>query len=149
MQHESSFVIAVYAVYGVVSVGLTFWLARTLSRNGEAFLADVFEDREHLGQSLNRLLVVGFYMLNLGYAFLILQSNYAPTALDAVELLVSKLGLLLVSLGIIHFVNMALFWKIRSRTSDRGVPVVAQAYVNPGMAGPEMEEARRWPPPGA
>ena len=54
--------IAVYAVYIVVAVGLTAWLARTLFRHGTAFLHDVFADKPELADAVNRLLVVGFYM---------------------------------------------------------------------------------------
>jgi len=105
--------IGAYLVYGMVSIGLTLVLARTLFRNGAVFLHDVFARREGMAEAVNRLLVIGFYMLNLGYAFLILRSNPATDTLGAVELLVEKLGVLLVSLGAIHFVNMLVFWRIR------------------------------------
>lgn len=130
---DGRYLIPVSVIYGVVSVALTWWLARTLSRHGEVFLADVFEERPQLATAINRLLVVGFYMLNLGYALLILRANTAPTALSAVELLINKLGILLVSLGLLHFVNMLLFWRIRRRQVEgEAAPAAAQAYVNPG-----------------
>lgn len=141
-----TFLIPVYVVYGAVSVGLTWWLARTLFHHGEVFLTDVFEERPELATAINRLLVVGFYMLNLGYAFLILRANEAASALSAVELLISKLGILLVSLGVIHFVNMLLFWRIRRRQEETDrAPVAAQAYVNPGVAE-EDEGWGQWSP---
>jgi len=88
-----------------------------------------------MAKAVNQLLVVGFYMLNLGYAFLIFQTNGASTGLEATENLVTKLGLLLVSLGVIHFVNMAVFWKIkRSGEMDRYVPAVPTTFVPPPPA---------------
>ena len=111
-----------YIVYGAVSVGLTIWLARTLFAHGAIFLEDVFDERPGMANSVNRLLVTGFYMLNLGYAFLILRSNVAPDALGAVETLITKLGILLVSLGVIHFVNMAVFWWIRNHRTKPQLP---------------------------
>ena len=72
-------VIAVYTAYVAVAVGLTAWLARTLFRNGAIFLHDVFEDRPGLAEAVNRLLVVGFYMLNLGYAFYLVRSGRGST----------------------------------------------------------------------
>ena len=105
----------VYIVYTIVAVGLVVWLARTLYRNGEVFLADVFEDRPAMAAAVNRLLVIGFYMLNLGYAFLLLPGARATGAVEAAETLIQKLGVLLVTLGAIHFVNMYVFWKIRQR----------------------------------
>lgn len=105
--------ILTYYLYAMAAVGLTGVLARTLYRNGSLFLAEVFEDNDPLARAVNTLLVTGFYMLNLGYAFLIFKTDEAATTVGAVENLVGKLGLLLLSLGVIHFVNMAVFWKIR------------------------------------
>ena len=128
--------ITVYVIYAATSIGLTFWLARTLFHNGAVFLEDVFEDHPALAAPVNRLLVVGFYMLNLGYAFLLLQANEATSALHASELLVRKLGILLVSFGLIHFGNMALFWHIRQRhqLDDAPPPVGPQGFTSPPFA---------------
>lgn len=93
----------------------TGWLARTLHAHGAVFFAGVFDDRHDMAAAVNRLLVVGFYMLNLGYAFMLFRTNDAATAVEAAETLITKLGVLLLSLGVIHFVNLAVFWKIRNR----------------------------------
>ncbi|HEY3240524.1 MAG TPA: hypothetical protein VGL92_13215, partial [Acidimicrobiia bacterium] len=60
------YVIAVYLIYSAVSIGLVVWLARTLFRSGGLFLEDVFADNPALAAAVNRLLVIGFYLLNLG-----------------------------------------------------------------------------------
>ena len=67
--------IAVYLAYAATSLGLTIWLARTLSKNGEVFLEDVFADNPRMAAAVNRLLVVGFYLLNLGYALVTLKAE--------------------------------------------------------------------------
>jgi hypothetical protein len=127
-------VIAVYMAYMAVAIGLTAWLAHTLSSNGAVFLHDVFKDRPGLADAVNRLLVVGFYMLNLGYAFYILRAG--DTGLDAfasVQYLVNRLAILLVTLAVIHFVNVLVFWKIRGRGEQRQLPlpVAPQVRVAP------------------
>ena len=115
-------VIVMYIVYGASAIGLTVWLAKTLFASGAVFLDGVFNDNHELAESFNRLLVVGFYMLNLGYAFLIFKTKVVPqNAVESIELLVNKMGILLVSLGLIHFVNMSIFWLVRTR-SNRPVP---------------------------
>jgi hypothetical protein len=125
-------VIEIYFVYAAVAVGLTAWLARTLSKNGAIFLEDVFKDRPGLAEAVNRLLVVGFYMLNLGYAFYILRAGRELDAFEAMQYLVNRLALLLVTLALIHFVNVLVFWRIRGRTEQRQlpVPVAPQAFVS-------------------
>lgn len=114
--------IAVYAVYAAVSLGLTVWLARTLFKNGAVFLRDVFKDEPDLAQAVNRLLVVGFYLMNLGYACLLLRADRPDTGVAAVETLAQKLGFLLISLGGMHFFNMYLFHRIRRRAKLAELP---------------------------
>lgn len=119
------------------------WLARMLFRNGAIFLEDVFEDNEPMAQAVNRLLVIGFYMLNLGYAALLLKSESAPDAISAVEVLAQKLGMLLLSLAVLHFVNMYVFYRIRRRATAAVLPppvahhgMVQPAYSPTNPAGP-------------
>ena len=120
------YIVITYGIYTAAAIGLTGVLARTLFRNGKIFLEDVFRDQPGMAEAVNHLLVVGFYMLNLGYAFMIFRTEEATTGVEATEVLVSKLGVLLVSLGIIHFVNIFVFWRMRSRHQiDHAFPPIA------------------------
>jgi hypothetical protein len=134
----SPYLVFVYVTYAVVSIGLTIWLARTLGRNGEVFLRDVFEDKPDLAGAVNQLLVVGFYLVNLGYAALIMRADPAGTAIAAIETLASKLGLLLMSLAVMHFANMYVFHRIRRRSLD--APILGGPYrsFEPAPQGPAL-----------
>jgi hypothetical protein len=128
---------AVYLIYAGAGVGLTIWLARTLSKSGEVFLEDVFADNPRMAAAVNRLLVVGFYLLNLGYAFVTLKASQpALNGVEAIETLAVKLGALLLSLGALHFFNMYLFHRIRRRGQLRLAPppVKPQMHLNGGAA---------------
>ncbi len=97
----------VYALYLALSIGLTIWVAKTLSTNGEVFLIECFGHDEVLAKSTNHLLVVGFYLVNLGFILLALQYGREPVDLpDAIRFLSSKVGLAVVVLGAMHFFNM-------------------------------------------
>ncbi len=130
--------VTVYFVYAGASVGLTIWLARTLSKSGEVFLDDVFVENPRMAPAVNRLLVVGFYLLNLGYAFVTLKAGVdSLTPVQAMETLAAKLGALLISLGVIHFGNMYLFHRIRRRSQIRLAPPPVKAqmqHVAPGFS---------------
>lgn len=117
--------IGLYLVYAAVAIALVVYLARTLRANGVVFLHNVFDD-ENLANSVNHLLVVGFYLLNLGYAFLLyqLQPSYASVT-EAFNQLIVKLGWLLLSLGVIHLFNMLVFWRIRNHRASRLHPPAA------------------------
>src|SRR5204863_1601443 len=83
-----------YLVYVSISVALTMWVARTLHKNGRIFLVDAFHGNEALADSVNHLLVVGFYLINIGYVTLALKSAQKPDDMEtAIELLSTKIGL--------------------------------------------------------
>ncbi|MGK3999282.1 hypothetical protein [Sorangium sp. So ce1024] len=131
---ESTFdgyMIGVYGAYASVSVGLTIWIARTLFKNGAVFLEDVFAENPRMADAVNRLLVVGFYLVNLGYASLILKADRSATVVEGIEVLSSKLGLLLLSLAVMHFGNLYVFHRIRRRAKLAVLPppVVPQMRV--------------------
>lgn len=124
--------LATHLIYVTVAVGLTTWLARMLYAHGDVFLADVFEGRTEIATALNRLLVVGFQMLNLGWALIIVRGDTTVTnAAEAANALVDNLGILLVTLGLIHFVNMLVFWRIRARRELRNNPPVRPTAMVP------------------
>ena len=134
----------VYMVYAAIAVGLTVWMARTLFKNGAVFLADVFPAEPELAQAINKLLVVGFYLFNLGYACLLLSSYGAPTVVAAIETLAQKLGWLLLSLATMHFFNLYLFHRIRRRAklAELPPPVAPQhqlPYGRVSMGAPSAE----------
>lgn len=122
MNHDNAYLVPVYGTYAVASLALTIWLARTLFRSGAVFLEDVFKDTPRMADAVNHLLVVGFYLLNLGYAALLMKASGGATVLEATEVLAYKLGALLVSLGVMHFANMYLFYRIRRRSQIASLP---------------------------
>jgi len=97
-----------YLIYLAISLLLTLGVARTLRKNGRVFLVDCFGGREDLADSVNQLLVVGFYLVNLGYvAFALKTADPVPDAQGIIEVLSVKIGAVLLVLGAMHFGN---FW---------------------------------------
>ena len=122
-----------YLAYLAISVSLTVWVAQTLHNNGRVFLIDVFDGNQQLADSVNHLLVVGFYLINLGYVSLALKLGYdIETTAQGIEALSWKVGLVLVVLGAMHFFNLLVFSQIRSRSHTRPMPPPVQpgAYAN-------------------
>ena len=114
--------VVTYLVYLAISIGLTVWVARTLHQNGRIFLVDVFSGNEELADSVNHLLVVGFYLVNLGYVSLALKLGYEiANVRELVEALSSKVGFVLLVLGAMHFFNLYVFSKIRRRAMHLGL----------------------------
>ncbi|MFE3029946.1 hypothetical protein, partial [Nocardia tengchongensis] len=99
-------VVATYATYVTVSLALTFWVARTLHRTGARFLVDVMNGDSDLAEVVNHLLVIGFWLVNAGFVALALRiSGPVVDGRAAIEELASKLGMVLLVLGGMHFAN--------------------------------------------
>jgi hypothetical protein len=119
-----------YIAYLIISVALTVWVARTLHKNGRIFLVESFHGNEALADSVNHLLVVGFYLINIGYVTLALKYGAAANnAREALEMLSTKVGLVLVVLGVMHFFNLFIFSKMRRRAVAAKAPPPVPAYV--------------------
>jgi hypothetical protein len=120
-----------YFSYLAISIVLTVWVARTLHSGGRVFLLDAFHGNAELADSVNKLLVVGFYLINIGYIALALKtSDPLASFRSVIELESTKLGVVLLILGGMHFFNMFVLARMRHRSvsGDPG-PRVAQAGI--------------------
>ena len=116
-------VAACYFSYLAISIGLTVWVARTLHRSGRVFLVDAFHGNAELADSVNHLLVVGFYLINVGYIALALTTTSPMATLrQIIELESVKIGVVLLILGGMHFFNILVFAKMRSRGTHMAPP---------------------------
>ena len=97
-----------YILYLAIAISITVWVARTLSKNGVVFLQRCFGHNDELAHSTNHLLVVGFYLVNLGFITLSISIGDEPQNLaEAIRFLSSKVGLAVLVLGGMHFFNMS------------------------------------------
>lgn len=101
-----------YIAYIIIAVPLTIWVARTLHKNGRVFLLRKIDD-EALADSINHLLVVGFYLVNIGFVLRYLRQEKTMQEMSSmIELLSAKLGFVMLILGGMHFFNIWLFNKL-------------------------------------
>ena len=128
-----------YVAYLALSVCLTIWVARSLHKNGRVFLVDSFLGNEPLADSVNHLLVVGFYLINIGYVTLALKYGDKPTDMrTGLEALSTKVGFVLLVLGVMHFFNLLIFSKMRRRaTTNKPAPAPPTA-TQPPILGTKM-----------
>lgn len=105
-----------YLLYLGLTIPITLWVGRTLRRNGRVFLLDVFDGDEELASAVNQLLVVGFYLINLGYVSIALRTTDTVSgAQSAIETLSAKVGTVVLVLGVLHLANLFVLSKLRRR----------------------------------
>ena len=110
----------IYIFYTVISIVLTIWVARTLYKNGRIFLLEAFGNNEEMADSVNHLLVVGFYLINLGFILIFLHLGTKPTTIvEGIEYVSTKIGIVLLALGGMHFFNMFNFDRMRKKGRRR------------------------------
>ncbi len=135
-------IIVAYALYLLLSIPLTVLVARTLSKHGRTFLTEVFADSPGLANAVNQLLVVGFYLVSLGFVTLFLTSSTRElTARGVFELLSVKIGTVALVLGVMHLLNVLVFNGIRRRHLAPPAPAPAP------LPYPGMPQAPPFPAP--
>ena len=109
-------VMITYIVYILLSLVITVWVAQTLFRNGRIFVIDAFGGNETMADAVNHLLLVGFYLINIGFVSMYLSYGAKPiTTVDAMEYISIKIGVVLLVLGAMHFFNIFNFAKMRGK----------------------------------
>ena len=103
-----------YITYISISVAITIFVSKTLSKNGEIYLIDGFNGNKELAKSVNHMLVVGFYLLNIGFVLLRLKTNSLIIDIESMIVYLSySIGFVLIVLGAFHFFNMIIIYKFR------------------------------------
>jgi hypothetical protein len=116
----------IYIAYFLVSLGVTIWVAHTLHKNGRPFLIEAFSGNREMADSVNHLLLVGFYLVNIGFILVFLRVGPKPHDLiQGVEYISTKLGIVVLTLGGMHFFNMFNFSRMRRKALTlRPPPIV-------------------------
>jgi hypothetical protein len=116
---ETTKILIGYAIYLPIVLFLTFYVSRTLFKNGKIYMLDIFKGREEIADATNKLFETGFYLLNLGFALMILQMDlYSDTYQALVEALSYKIGGFSIYLGIMLFVNLYFFFRGKRKAKE-------------------------------
>lgn len=118
----NNLILFTYALYIIITIGMTVWVAQTLYKAGHIFLVEAFHGNEDMAAAVNHLLRVGFYLVNLGFVLMFLKYGTRPhEVVGATEYLTTKVGIVLMVLGAMHFFNMFNFDKMRKKGRRRAV----------------------------
>ncbi len=130
-----------YIIYLWVGVGLTLWVAHILFKNATVFFNDIFHNNEALATSVNHLLKMGFYLINIGLVMYLLEhygtiSSYK----QLVEVLSAKVGSIVLLLGAMHFLNVYILFKLRRKATYKSPHSLALANGEHPYFGDKLKE---------
>ena len=116
---ETTKIIIGYAIYLPIAIFLTYYVSRTLFQNGKIYMLDIFKGREEIANATNKLFETGFYLLNLGFALMILTiTEYKNDYQTLIEALSYKIGGFSIYLGIMLFVNLYFFFRGKRKAKE-------------------------------
>ncbi|TCC86925.1 hypothetical protein EZ428_22225 [Pedobacter frigiditerrae] len=117
---ETTKILIGYAVYVPVALFLTFYVSRTLFKNSKVYMLDIFKGRDEIASATNKLFETGFYLLNLGFALMILKINlYEDKYQDLIEALSYKVGGFSIYLGLMLFINLYFFFRGKRKANQQ------------------------------
>lgn len=115
---NNALTVQTYLIYLPIAVTMTILVARTLFKNSKIFMLDIFHGRTEIALATNRLFEIGFYLLNVGAALLILKTYHITNYQEMIEALSAKIGGFSIYLGVILFLNLLLFFRGKKKASQ-------------------------------
>jgi len=123
---ENSKIIIAYLIYLPIVIALTIYVSKMLFKNGKLFMIDIFKGKEDIALATNKLFEIGFYLINIGWAMLILKiSYYSKTNVSyqvIIEILSKKIGAFSIYLGVMLFLNLFFFFRGRNKSRQTAKP---------------------------
>jgi hypothetical protein len=135
-----------YFLYIVISLAMTVWVGRVLFKNGRIFVIEAFGGHEGMGDSVNHLLITGFYLVNLGFVALFLSYGQSPTnGVEVIEFISTKIGVVLVVLAVMHYFNIFNFARLRQKRYNKTASTTHHSGGNGAQRLPQTAPKREQP----
>ncbi|WP_166926180.1 hypothetical protein [Flavobacterium poyangense] len=116
---ETTKILIGYSIYLPIALFLTYYVSKTLFKNGKIFMLDIFKGREDIAQATNKLFETGFYLLNIGFALMILKLQLDTDSYqELIENLSYKIGGFSIYLGIMLFFNLYFFFRGKRKAKE-------------------------------
>ncbi|WP_264535142.1 hypothetical protein [Flavobacterium sp. N1736] len=116
---ETTKILIGYGIYLPIALLLTYYVSKTLFKNGKIFMLDIFKGREDIAQATNKLFETGFYLLNIGFALMILEMQLSNNSYqELIERLSYKIGGFSIYLGVMLFFNLYFFFRGKRKAKE-------------------------------
>lgn len=103
--------ISSYLIYSWISIYIIYWVGKLFHSNGRIFILRLFDQNESLTDTTNNILLIAYYLFNIGYVVLQFSFWEKVTSMEAMIASISmKAGLLLMILAIAHYLNIMIIY---------------------------------------
>jgi vacuolar-type H+-ATPase subunit I/STV1 len=122
METNTSLNILSYLIYISLTTVITFIVGNSLHKTGKVFLSHLFTKELDVMLTVNNILLIGYYLLNIGFALYTMNNwDKITTVSQLIQDTGYHISIILMTLGIIHYFNITALLitaKIKNKTSN-------------------------------
>lgn len=106
-----------YLIYSCISIYIIYWVGKLFHSNGRIFILRLFHQNESLTDTTNNILLIAYYLFNIGYVVLQFSFWEKVTGMETMIASISmKAGLLLMILATTHYLNIMLIYFLSKKS---------------------------------
>lgn len=101
-----------YLIYLSLTSVIIIKVGKLCYDNGNIFVSQLIPNHEELCHQINKMLLMGYYLLNLGYcAMTIISWEKIQYINQLIEIIATKSAIIILTIGIMHYINIILLTK--------------------------------------
>ena len=107
-----------YIIYLLITYWVTVHVGWIFFKNGRVYILSLLQGDVSIADSINRLLLTGYYLVNLGYAaWMIHLWQPVHNLEEMIETISQMVARILLTLGVLHFINMTVIYFLSKNKS--------------------------------
>ena len=101
-----------YLIYLSLTSIIIIKVGKLCYDNGNIFVSQLIPNHIELCHQINKMLLIGYYLLNLGYcAMTIISWEKIQTSNQLIEIIATKSAIIILTIGFMHYINILLLTK--------------------------------------
>jgi hypothetical protein len=99
--------VVTYFAYFLIILFVVLYVGGRLYRHGEAFVDNCFLGDIKISRAVNKFLLSGYYLMNIGYSIFVLSGwEKVNSLVNMLEVTAYRSGTIILMLGIMHYINI-------------------------------------------
>jgi hypothetical protein len=101
-----------YFIYLIITIFIIIRVGKSCYKNGNVFVSELIPNHEDLCQRINQMLLLGYYLLNIGYCAMTLISwETIATTNQLIEVIATKTSIIIFIISGLHYINIIIITK--------------------------------------
>jgi hypothetical protein len=104
--------IIAYAIYLSITIFIILRVGKICYKNGNIYVAELIPNHADICQKINQILLLGYYLLNIGYCAMTLISWQKIISLTQLtEIICFKTAVIIFIISVLHYLNIIIITK--------------------------------------